>query len=53
VLFRSSVEVAIDVFNVADFDTPINYSENDNENFGKVVYRQAPRSIRGSLKFEY
>lgn len=47
------LEIAIDVFNLFDFDTPINYSENDNSQFGEVVYRQAPRSIRGSLKFTY
>lgn len=48
-----SAELNVDVFNVADFQTPITYYENENENFGLTLYRQEPRSIRAGLKVTY
>jgi hypothetical protein len=48
-----SAEVAIDIFNVLDLSDPVTYYENDDENFGLTLYRQAPRSIRASLKVNY
>ncbi len=48
-----SAELNVDVFNVADFKTPITYYENDNANFGLTLYRQAPRSVRAGLKVTY
>ncbi len=48
-----SAEINVDVFNVADFKTPITYYENDDANFGLTLYRQEPRSIRAGLKFTY
>ncbi len=48
-----SVEVALEVFNLPDFAQSISYYENDDENFGLTLYRQAPRSIRASLQFNY
>lgn len=48
-----SAEIAIDIFNVLDLSEAITYYENDNRNFGKVMYRQEPRSIRASVKVTY
>jgi hypothetical protein len=48
-----SVALTLEVFNLADFITPISYVENDNDTFGMVYYRQAPRSIQASLEFTY
>lgn len=50
---RIGLELSADVFNVLDLEAPITYYENDNESFGKVLYRQAPRSVRGGLKITY
>ena len=48
-----SAEISVDVFNILDLSEAVTYYENDNENFGKVMYRQEPRSIRASLKVTY
>lgn len=48
-----AAEISVDVFNVADFQTPITYYENDNANFGLTLYRQAPRSIRAGVRLTY
>lgn len=48
-----TVELSLDVFNLPDFDTPITYYENDDENFGLTAYRQSPRSIRVGLRGTY
>lgn len=48
-----SAEIAIDIFNILDLSEAVTYYENDNRSFGKVMYRQAPRSIRASLKLTY
>ncbi len=48
-----SAEINLDVFNVADFQTPITYYENDNANFGLTLYRQEPRSIKAGVKVTY
>ncbi len=45
-----SIELSIDMFNVPDLQTPIGYYENDNESFGAVLFRQAPRSMRAAVK---
>ncbi len=45
-----SLEVSVDLFNLPDAQTPIGYYENDNESFGKVLYRQSPRSLRAGVK---
>ncbi|HND29968.1 MAG TPA: TonB-dependent receptor [Myxococcota bacterium] len=47
------VELGIDIFNLLDLTAPINYYENEGASFGKVMYRQAPRSIRASVQFTY
>ncbi len=48
-----SVELSADVFNVLDWARAITYYENDDENFGLVLYRQDPRAVRVSLKGTY
>ncbi len=48
-----SAELSLDVFNVLDLEAPITYYENDNEMFGKTMYRQSPRAIRAGAKFTY
>jgi hypothetical protein len=48
-----SAELVVNVYNVADFATPVTYYENDNASFGTVLYRQAPRSIEAGLKVTY
>jgi hypothetical protein len=50
---KRSLEVSVDVFNVLDLETPITYYENDDANFGLTLYRQAPRAIRGGIKYVY
>ncbi len=50
---KRSLEVSVDAFNVLDLESPITYYENDNPMFGMTMYRQAPRSVRGGLKFVY
>jgi len=50
---KQSAELAVDVFNILDLGQAITYYENDDENFGLTMYRQAPRSIRASLKVTY
>lgn len=50
---RYSAELALNVYNLADFQTPITYYENDDENFGLTLYRQEPRSVEAQLKFTY
>ncbi len=45
-----SLEIGVDIFNVPDLQSPITYYENDNESFGKTLYRQAPRSFRAGIK---
>jgi hypothetical protein len=48
-----SAELAIDIFNVFDLSEAVTNYENDDANFGLVLYRQAPRSIRASLTVSY
>lgn len=48
-----SLELTLDIFNLFDFQAPITYYENDDQNFGLTMYRQEPRSIRAGLKFTY
>lgn len=48
-----SVELSVDIFNVPDLGTPITYWENDTEAFGLTLFRQAPRGIRGGLKYRW
>lgn len=48
-----SLGVSLDVFNLFDFHAPVTYYENDDENFGLVLFRQAPRSVRVGLDFKY
>lgn len=48
-----SVELALEIFNLPDFAQAVTYYENDDENFGLTLYRQAPRSVRASLQFNY
>jgi hypothetical protein len=50
---HQSVEATLDIFNLAGFDTPVTYNENDNENFGLTLYRQAPRAVRLGIKGTY
>lgn len=45
--------IGVDIFNLFDFQQPINYMENDVATFGEVAYRQSPRSIQASLHYEY
>lgn len=49
----NSVEGAVDVFNVPDFETPITYYENEGDGFGSPMYRQSPRAIRVGLTYTY
>jgi len=46
-------QVSVDVFNAIDLQAPITYYENDDQNFGKTLYRQSPRSVRLGAKFSY
>lgn len=48
-----AIEVTADVFNLFDFAKPNTYYQNDNELFGKTMFRQAPRSIRVGARFFY
>jgi hypothetical protein len=48
-----SVELSLDMFNLPDLDGAITYYENDNESFGKTLYRQSPRAFRLGLKYTY
>jgi Carboxypeptidase regulatory-like domain/TonB-dependent Receptor Plug Domain len=48
-----AVEISADAFNVLDFESPINYYENDNELFGLTMYRQSPRSVQLGARFTY
>jgi hypothetical protein len=48
-----TAEVAINIFNLLDFDTPITYYENDDENFGLTLNRQAPRTIQAQVHVTY
>ncbi len=48
-----SAELAVDLFNVLDLSEAVTNYENDDENFGLVLYRQEPRSIRASLTVTY
>jgi len=48
-----SVEVNVDLFNLPDLKTPVTYYENDNESFGKTLFRQAPRSLRAGVKYTF
>lgn len=48
-----SVELALNVFNLLDLAQSVTYVENEGENFGLTLYRQAPRAIQASLQFDY
>ncbi|MCB9793953.1 MAG: TonB-dependent receptor [Alphaproteobacteria bacterium] len=50
---KREVEFTADVFNVLGLEAPITYYENDNESFGKTMYRQSPRSLRLGARFTY
>jgi len=50
---EKAVELALNVYNLFDFETPINYYENDDDSFGLTLYRQAPRSLEVTAKFVY
>ena len=47
------LELSLDVFNLLDLEQVVTNYENDDENFGLALYRQAPRSVRAGLKFNY
>ena len=49
----NQMEVTLDVFNLFDLSAPITYMENDTAAFGKTLYRQAPRSVRGGVRFTF
>lgn len=49
----NSVEGAVDMFNVPDFETPITYYENEGDGFGSPMYRQSPRAVRVGLTYTY
>jgi len=48
-----NVEITADFFNLLDLQTPITYYQNDNELFGKTMFRQSPRSVRLGARFTY
>jgi len=48
-----SLELALDVFNLPGFAQAITYFENDTVGFGSTLYRQAPRSIRATIKYRW
>jgi hypothetical protein len=48
-----AVELTADAFNILDFAKPVTYYQNDNELFGKTMFRQAPRSLRIGARFFY
>ncbi len=50
---KRSAEVSVDVFNLFDLAEAVTAYDSDDENFGKTLYRQEPRSIRASVKVEY
>ncbi len=50
---NQTVELNIDLFNLPDLRTPVTYYENDNESFGKTMFRQAPRSVRFGAKYTF
>jgi hypothetical protein len=50
---QKTAELSVNIYNLFDFETPITYYENDNESFGLVLYRQAPRSIEATLRVTY
>lgn len=50
---RQDLEVALDVFNVLDSETPVTYYENEGEAFGEVMYRQSPLAFRLGATFNY
>ena len=43
----------LDIFNPLDWDAPVTFYENDNENFGLTMFRQAPRALRLTVKGTY
>jgi hypothetical protein len=48
-----SLDVGIDVFNALDLAQAITNYENDDANFGLVLYRQDPRAVRLNVKGTY
>lgn len=50
---NKELEVTLDVFNVLGLAAPITYMENDIESFGMTLYRQAPRALRGGVRFTF
>ncbi len=50
---HQALEVSVDIFNVPNFDTPVTYYSNDDQNFGETLFRQSPRAIQAGLKFSY
>jgi hypothetical protein len=53
-LGKSRTAVAgLDIFNPLDWDSPVTYYENNDENFGLTMYRQAPRALRFTVKGTY
>lgn len=47
------IELTLDIFNLPDLKTPVTYYENDDQNFGLVLYRQSPRAIRAGIRGTY
>lgn len=52
-LGKTEVEVSLDIFNLFGMSAPISYYENDNDNFGLTLYRQAPRSLKFETHFRF
>jgi hypothetical protein len=50
---HTSLELSLDVFNLPGFAQSITYFENDTVGFGSTLYRQAPRSIRATVKYRW
>ena len=48
-----TIVAGLDIFNPLDWDSPISAFENDTENFGLTMYRQAPRAVRLTVKGTY
>ncbi|MEN0067835.1 MAG: TonB-dependent receptor [Myxococcota bacterium] len=48
-----SIEATLDIFNVPGLQAPTDYFQNNAQGFGRVLFRQAPRSIRLGLKARY
>lgn len=48
-----AVELTLDMFNVPDFEQAVTNYENDTASFGKVLFRQQPRAVRGGVRLTY